>query len=135
MGYHSTLNGEILIDPPILWPDLEKSPFICTEDRWEYERLAWLRIVEEPVETAEGTLIRKKAVAIRASDADELRAGNLVSEVQEIVTAHGEGRTFTGFILVRGEESPDYWRAAVEDGRAVEVKPRIVWPDGTEEQY
>lgn len=134
MGYTSYLSEEITIDPPIPWADLHDSPFIRTSDRREYERLVWLRMEEQDVETDEGTLTHKRAVAIRPSTADELRARGLVDEVQEIVNAHGRGRAFTGYILVTGEESPDIWRVAVEDGQAVEVRPKIVWPDGTEEQ-
>ncbi|WP_084963337.1 DUF6205 family protein [Thermoactinospora rubra] len=134
MGYVSYLSGEIIIEPPIPWRELQHSPFVRTPERKEWERLTWLRVVEETKETDEGTLTRREAVAIRPSQADELRAHSLVTDVQAIVDAHGAGRTFTGFILVRGEESPDIWRVAIENGRAVEVRPRIVWPDGTEEE-
>lgn len=134
MGYTSYLSGEITITPPIPWSELQGSPFVRTPERKEYDRLVWLRMTEETVETNEGTLIRKHAVAIRPSEADELRADGLARQVQEIVTAHGDGRTFEGLFLVRGEESPDLWRVRVEDGRAVEERPRITWPDGTEHQ-
>ncbi|GII88233.1 hypothetical protein Ssi03_62230 [Sphaerisporangium siamense] len=134
MGYVSYLSGEITIDPPIPWSQLHGSRFVCTPARKEYERLVWLRLVEEPVETDEGTLIRRSAVAIRVSTADELRADGLLREVQEIVAAHGEGHTFTGRILVRGSESPDIWRVRIVDGRAVEERPTLVWPDGVGEQ-
>lgn len=133
MSYTSYLTGEITFDPPIPWSELQDSPFICTPKRNEWDRLVWLRMVEEPVQTDEGTLIRKQAVAIRPSEGDELRAHGLCAEVQQIVAKHGKGRTFESFILVRGEESPDLWRVTVQDGKAVEVVPRIVWPDGTEE--
>ncbi|MET9339219.1 DUF6205 family protein [Nonomuraea sp. NPDC003804] len=133
MGYNSSLEGEITFTPPIPWSELQGSAFVRTPERREYERLVWLRMVEETVETDEGTLTRKHAVAIRPSEGDELRAGKLAHEVQEIVSKHGAGRTFEGFILVRGEESPDLWRVTVEAGKAIEVIPRIVWPDGTEE--
>jgi len=132
VSYTSYLSGEIAIDPPVPWSELQDSPFVRTPERKEYERLVWLRMVEETVETDEGTLIRKQAVAIRPSQAGELRAWGLDNQVQEIVTAHGEGRTFTGHILVRGEESPDLWRVRVYNGRALAERPRIIWPDGTE---
>lgn len=133
MGYTSYLSGEITIDPPIPWGELQRSLFVPTPERNEWDRLAWLRVVQETEEIDEGTLIRREAVAIRPSEADELRAHGLAADVQAIIDAHGHGRTFSGFIFVRGAESPDIWRVAVEDGRAVEVRPRIIWPDGTEE--
>ncbi|GAA0853246.1 DUF6205 family protein [Streptosporangium amethystogenes subsp. fukuiense] len=135
MGYHSDLSGEITFNPPIPWGELQDSEFISPGGNAEWRRLVWLRMVEETVETSEGTLTRKQAVAIRPSDAGELRAGPLVSQLQEIVTKHGEGRTFDGHILVLGECSPDIWRVQVEDGKAVEVRPRIVWPDGVEVNF
>ena len=133
MGYHSHLEGEITINPPIPWSEVRDGDFVSASDREEWKRLVWLRLDEETVQTDEGTLTRKQAVAIRVTTAGELRAGTLRPEVQEIVARHGKGRTFDGYILVRGEESPDIWRVAVENGEAVEVYPRIIWPDGTEE--
>lgn len=133
MSYTSYLDGEITFDPPIPWSELQESPFIRTPERNEWDRLVWLRMVEEPVQTGEGTLIRKQAIAIRPSEADELRVYGLDRDVQAIIDAHGEGRTFAGVLLVRGEKSPDIWRVRIVDGRAVEERPRIVWPDGTEE--
>lgn len=132
MGYVSYLSGEIAIDPPIRWSELYGSPFVPTEGCKEWDRLVWLRLVEEPVETDEGTLTRKAAVAIRPSQADELRADGLRAEVQEIVEAHGEGRTFTGQILVRGSISPDIWRVQVVNGCALDERPTIKWFDGTD---
>lgn len=131
MGYHSHISGEITIDPPIPWAELQGSPFVCTPDQDEWDRLTWLRLVEESVQTDEGTLIRKQAVAIRPSEADELRVDGLDRDVQAIIDAH-PGHVFDGVLLVRGDESPDIWRVRIADGRAVEERPRIVWPDGTE---
>jgi hypothetical protein len=134
MGYTSYLSGEITIHPPIPWGELQDSPFVRTPDRNEWDRLTWLRLVEDTVQTDEGTLIRKQAIAIRPSEADELRVYDLGREVQAIIDAHGEGRTFDGILLVCGDESPDIWRVRIIDGRAVEERPRIVWPDGTEQE-
>lgn len=134
MSYTSYLSGEIVIDPPIPWGELQGSQFVRTPDNQEWDRLTWLRLVEDTVETDDGTLIRKQAIAIRHAEADELRVRGLDRQVQEIIDAHGDGRTFDGVFLVRGEKSPDIWRVRIIDGRAVEERPRIVWPDGTEEQ-
>lgn len=132
MGYVSYLSGEITIDPPLPWSELQGSPFICTPNRKEWDRLVWLRLAEETVQTDEGTLIRKQAIAIRPSEGDELRAHTLREEIQEILAAHGEGRTFTGFILVRGETSPDIWRVRVVNGCALDERPTMLWFDGSE---
>lgn len=131
MGYTSYLSGEIAITPPIQWRDLQDSPFVRADHLGEWERLVWLRVLED-AETGESTPTRKRAVAIRPSKADDLRAYDLVPQVQEIVTAHSD-RTFSGHILVRGEESPDIWRVRVHNGRAVGERPMLVWPDGTQE--
>jgi hypothetical protein len=131
MSYISYLSGEIAIHPPIPWADLQGSPFIRTPDRNEWDRLVWLRLVEEPFETDEGTFIRRVAVAIRPSEGDELRAYSLVQEVQEILDAHSKGRACTGHILVRGERSPDIWRVRAEGHNAIDERPTMLWPDGT----
>lgn len=133
MGYHSRLNGEITISPPIPWGELQgSSPFVCTSDQNEWDRLTWLRLVEDTVETDDGTLIRKQAIAVRPSEADELRVYDLDREVQEVIDAH-PGHTFDGVMVVTGEQSPDIWRVRIIDGHAVKERPRIIWPDGTEE--
>ena len=132
MGYTSYISGEITIRPPITWDELQDSPFTLTPERNEWDRLTWLKLHEEVVQTSEGILIRKVAVAIRPSEADELRVYDLDQDVQAIIDAH-PGHTFDGVMVVRGEQSPDIWRVRIIDGRAVEERPRIVWPDGTEE--
>jgi hypothetical protein len=133
MGYTSHIAGEITIHPPIPWGELQSSVFIRTPERNEWDRLTWLRLVEDTVETDDGTLVRKQAIAIRPSEADELRVRNLDGEVQAIIDAH-PGHTFDGVMVVTGEQSPDIWRVRIVDGRAVEERPRIVWPDGTEQE-
>lgn len=122
MAYHSYLSNAIAIHPPISGEELATSPFVCLDPFREADRLAWLH------------LVNGEAVAIRPSEADELDAETLARDIQYILDRHGLGRSFAGWILVFGEDSPDVWRVEVQDGKAVEVRPTLVWPDGTEQE-
>lgn len=136
MGYCTRFFGEIRIDPPISWSRIKDSPFARKGSNGWWERDLKFHIVEETTdvsdERGEGTLIRREAVAIVTSEEDDSRGYNIVEHLQQVVTAYGEGRTFTGRLYAEGEEAGDLWRLEVHDGRAVRVEPRIVWPDGSE---
>ncbi|GAA1614312.1 hypothetical protein GCM10009733_008140 [Nonomuraea maheshkhaliensis] len=140
MGYHSKLRGEIQFHPPVSGPELAPhSRFIPTGSSWdEGKRLVWLKMDEEIVPTYDGIRTRVRAVGIRTSQGDELRADDLLSEVDEIwkvfrFCPDGTPRTFNGEIRVFGEESPDVWRVIMIANEPVEQHPKLVWPDGTEE--
>lgn len=133
MGYYTRFDGEIVITPPLPWSEVKDSPFVKAGEYGEVDRDCKLRLVEETVETDEGTLIRKQAVAVVCTYTGQTKAYSIVEHLQELLDLHGEGRTFTGYLSAEGEESADLWRLAVENGRAAKIQPRIVWPDGSEE--
>lgn len=57
---------------------------------------------------------------------------DLVRKVQQIVTEHGAGCSCTGHILEASDDTPASCRVVVGGDRAVAIRPRIVWPDGSE---
>lgn len=67
---------------------------------------------------------------------DEFKAywikDNLTELVAEILKVNPD-TTFEGFIEIEGEGDGagdiDLWRLQVKDGKVVEVKPKIVWPE------
>jgi hypothetical protein len=128
MGYYTRVIGEFRIEPPILWADVKGSPFLDQDSDYE----ALLRVEETAEELPEGTLVRREAVAIVPWSDDRYKAYNLIEHVQKIVDTFGAGRTFTGRFDCEGEENGDLWRLEIHGGKAVAVKPRIVWPDGSE---
>jgi hypothetical protein len=127
MGYNTSVSGEIRIEPPLAWRDFKNSPFAGND------RDVTLHIEAETVDTDDGPLMRKTAVALVPTWEDSYKAYNLVEHVQEAIDAFPD-RTFTGRLDCEGEEAGDLWRVVVRDRRAVKVTPRIVWPeeDGAE---
>ncbi len=59
---------------------------------------------------------------------DGYRADSLLDEVQVAIDAF-PGHDWSGRLDCEGEQNGDMWRVVIRDGRAVKVKPRIVWPD------
>lgn len=131
MGYVTKFQGEIAIVPPIPWGDIKDSPFLPERARTNDRDLKF-RIAEEAVDTAEGRLYRRSAVALVSTWDDEARGYNIVEHLQEAVDAF-PGHEFTGRLDCAGQETGDLWRLEVHDRHAAQVRPRIVWPNGDEE--
>lgn len=130
MGYNTDARGQISIDPPIPWGEIKDSPFLPENARARAtERDIMFRIDSEEVDTPEGTLTRRTAVALVQSWDGDARNYNIVDHLQEVVTRHGANRTFTGRFDMEGEVSGDIWRLLVRNGKAVRVDPIVTWPD------
>jgi hypothetical protein len=128
VSYNIRFTGEISIDPPIPADDVLNAGFI--EPGGYGDRDVAVKVIEAPVEGMPGAY-RRLVVAIVPS-ISSYTAYAAVDHIQEIVTRWGADRTFTGRLQGAGEEAGDLFRIEVQDGRAVEVRPRIVWPDGSE---
>lgn len=128
MGYYTSVDGEIRIEPPLTWAELKDSPFNPKSTEYDDRMDVKLQVVEETVETDEGSLIRRTAPAIVAARSESYKAYYLVEHVQKLIDSH-PGHAFAGRLECSGEETGDLWRCVVRDGRAVKVEPRIVWPD------
>jgi hypothetical protein len=122
MGYNTSVDGEIRIEPPLAWREFKDSPFAG------HDKDVTFSVEEETVATDDGPLIRKTAVALVPTWEDSYKAYHLVEHVQEAIDAFPD-RTFTGRLECEGEENTDIWRVVVRGRRAVKVTPRIVWPD------
>ena len=132
MGYNTTVTGEIRIEPPLKWADFKESPFNRTSaDAYDGTKNVELRVETETVETEDGPLMRKTAVAVIPAWGGHGKFYNLIEHVQQAIKAF-PGHTFTGRLECEGEDNSDMWRVVIRDGRAVELKPRIVWPDDDE---
>lgn len=120
MGYQARYTGEITINPPLTWEELDGigSPVITLTD-------VRIRCHDEDASTptARVTIITGVAVVAAAS----LGAGyDMVADLQALLDTFGAER-FTGHIEATGEDG-DKWRLAIRDGKAIQVHPKIVWP-------
>lgn len=136
MSYTTDFTGEIRINPPIPWAEIKNSPFTERTDHYTWypdSKDVKFEIEEIFTETDQGTLITRSAVAVISAEQEEPRGRDTTKHLQELIDAHGDGRTFTGHLDAAGERAGDLWRLQVRNGRAVVVKPRIVWPDDDED--
>lgn len=133
MGYYSTVSGEITFTPPIPWSEVEGGPFDeAPADARGMQKEIKFRAVEEVRAEGEWRMTRRIAVAVVPRWEGQFKAYHLTEHLQELVDRFGEGRTFSGRFEVEGEDAADIWRLRVRDGRAVEIKPIITWPDDEE---
>lgn len=133
MSYVTHARGRITIDPPIPWGEIKDSPF--TPDMYGYndDRDVMFVITEEPVDTPEGTLIRRHATGIVQSHDGQPRNDDIHEHLGELVRLHGAGRTFTGRFDMEGEEPGDLWRLKImPDGTVRRFDPIVQWPEESE---
>ena len=124
MGYRARFSGEITVTPPLSW-EIIKYP---TRVRRGLQDLR-IRLHEEVTDTAEGQYKVITGIAVAPAVAGEAYAGyDMVDELQALVDAYGKSHQFSGHIEAIGDEG-DQWRLMVRDGKAVQVYPRVVWPD------
>lgn len=131
MGYITRFDGEFVISPPLNWAEVRSSRF--SPDQFQTHRLdVKVRVGESVVDDDEGTRIIRTGVALVPAYEDDMRGYNIVDHVQQFINEH-PGHALTGRLDCEGEQAGDLWRLEIQDGRAVQVRPRIIWPDGTEE--
>lgn len=131
MGYITHFEGELQIEPPLIWAEIQTSRF--APERAEDGRMdVKIRIAEVEANTAEGVMIRPSGVALIPTYEDDMRGYDIVDHVQQFLDENPEHQ-LVGRLDCRGEETGDLWRLEIQGRRATKVQPRIVWPDGTEE--
>ncbi len=132
MGYYSDWEGEITITPPIPWKDIKDSVWLPEKVRnysGNYEnRDLCFRTDGEVVETDQGTLIKKEAVAVVVAYAEHGKNYHVVENLQDILNAHPDHH-FTGFFEALGEDG-ERWRVVITSKRqALSIAPELVWPE------
>jgi len=121
MGYYTRYSGEIHIEPPLTWTEAKSGPGL--QD-------LRLRTVEHGFQTDEGRSVTVTASAVMPLTDQPYKGYDIIEELQALVDAHGKRHEFIGHIEALGEQPYDMWRLMVKGGKAVKVKPRIVWDEG-----
>jgi hypothetical protein len=118
-------DGEITIEPPLIWAQIQKAlrnPQIA--DGWEVS----LDINEVTTDTETGTNTIKTCSRIIPARKDSYKGYNIPSVIQWVVDRFPE-HTFSGYIEREGETVEYAARFMVKDRKVVEIKPTIVWPE------
>jgi hypothetical protein len=127
MGDTNRYSGAITITPPLTGAEIRKAPDSVLDD-------VRLKVRETATPTDDGEIVVRTADAIVPTC--DGRSGRSFAEDLQLLVDHllieSPGRVFAGYIEV--EWDPGYGltppsRYVVRDGRVVEVKAQIVWPD------
>lgn len=135
MGYTTRFDGRLLFSRALTYEEQQAMP--------EAEDFQ-LVVSEEPRELPEGRMTVITAIGIEAKPYEEMRAYDAVAQLERLVKALPEGVEVSGEIRGKGEATgdirrylwtdQDYEGGRWPDGRIVELKPKLLWPDGLEEK-
>jgi hypothetical protein len=134
MGTNTRVSGEIRINPPLNWIEIQKFPDrLISSHRGKVDPEIKLKIDEQSVNTEEGELIRRTASEVIPSWNQQYRAYHIEEHLQQIVDLYPQ-HTFTGYLEGVVEDmgydgGPEMWRLTVVNGRATKFKPELVWPE------
>lgn len=126
MGYYTTFDGRIEIDPPLTWEEIRETPWADAEGFPELR----IEVEEETVTTEVGEATLKKGVAVVPAQEDPYKGYSILSTLKEILAAFPD-HAFSGEIRAEGEEAGDIWRMRIVNGKAIREDAQVTWPDGT----
>jgi hypothetical protein len=148
MGYYTRVDGEITIAPWLTQSEMELAGLAPREyypkDRWIVVTSRYYR--DDPLEIAvrvevnelivpEGKFTTVTGVALIQSWDDASKAYYIEEDLRTMVNTFPE-HSFTGELRMQGEDNLDIWKLAIHNEHDVIVlRPKLVWPDGTEETY
>jgi hypothetical protein len=135
MGYTSKVSGNIEIKPVVPHKDVLKlieAGLAKRPDEKYYSGISdvFVDYYKNREDTDDGVLIKYEAWNIEPASEDRYKAYSIVEDLQKIVDLLGtEKYRYLGFFEIRGEDDDDLWRLKVKDGKVMEIKPKIVWPE------
>jgi hypothetical protein len=137
VGGDARITGRISIAPPITWGELHDKPWAHQSGNGHYPDVV-VNLTTTKETTPDGEVFHHAGTEI-ITTGHETSAYHLLDELNRIVTTFdatpdGTRRTFTGFFHVVWAHGDEVYRVVIRDGRAVEVKPQIVWPEGARDE-
>jgi len=141
MGYRSTVSGSLRIEPGIPQRLLEGAGALS--DYGDHpdasSTLLATTVDDSTVGMVDGqiTVIGNDYTEVACRLDEEFKAYDFDSDVEtfiKLVKVHSPSSTANGTLVVTGEGSGDIWRVRVEDNHVVTEHPKLVWPNGDEEE-
>lgn len=133
MSYSTSFDGELTIEPPLSWPEIQRSPSWPGHPSFSDRGFSrdfygtHLHITEESVDTDEGTLIRRRCERVTI-EGSELRADAVLNSLRRLAVDFGDRHEFVGVIDAGGEDPGDVWRVRIVGREVIEDHPVMLWP-------
>lgn len=130
MGYYTHFTGQLTFSRPLTF---EESKAITSDEEYPSFELAGDRHVKE---TELGRLEIITGVGIEPVSDDGMKAYDALDELLDLTCELPADVTISGEIRGEGEEAGDIRRyvPSVNGRSVVELKPKLVWADGHEEE-
>lgn len=136
MGYYSSVTGKIRIEPPLTHAEISQNPDWFKEDAYGgvegVDGDISFEVTTGSRETGEGTLTFKQAHSIIPWTDDSSKYYTLSESVQKLVSTY-PNHEYRGHLHIEGEDNDDIWRIYIRDGKVVEVRAELKWPEGYED--
>lgn len=127
MGYYSSLEGRIEIDPPLPWSAVVGSEYV---DSLGALRGVWFELAVKTRTEGDDEIITRTAVAVVGPE-DRHKHYQLENHLKEIAELIGPDRDTPGWLVREGEEQGDIVRYGIRRGKLIIEKADVRWPDGT----
>lgn len=122
MGMLTKYQGEISINPPLNWMEIQRTEIEVKDSQVR------LDILTQEVHTEEGTLVRKTCAAIEPWKEEAYKGYDVQGVLQSIIDMHPE-HTFSGYFECFYEEPGVMWRLVVTGRTVQKIEPVITWPE------
>lgn len=142
MGYTTSVEGEIIITPPLNAKEIRHfHDLTLNQGRRSLELDVKPQIETKEIETEEGVLQRQTCAVLVPWKEDPFTVTDMETSIRMVVDAFGDTHSIAGVMEGHGERRDDMWRVHVEpidpepgagrEGRhrVVTVKAEIHWPE------
>lgn len=134
MGTSTTFSGGLAIEPPLTWPEIQRSPSWPGHPNFRDRGFradfygAHLHVTEESVETDEGTLVRRTCDLVTI-EGDELRAEAVLNSLRRLAADFGADHKFIGHFVADSNYPEDVpYRVRIVGREVIENHPVLFYP-------
>jgi hypothetical protein len=127
MGYYSSLEGRITIDPPLPWSAVAETDYVGDLGAL---RGVWFELDVKSRWEGDDEIVTRTAVAVVGPE-ESRKHYELENHLREIAALIGPDRDAVGWLVREGEEQGDVARYGIRRGKLVVEKAEVRWPDGT----
>jgi len=116
VGYYFRVSGKLLLDPSILFEDMEEAN--------DFGSLAWIESLQPIIEDIDGIYFCSGF----KPHGERSKLYNLESDIKNFLKKY-PGRKFKGVLHFEGEDQGDVYQWFIDGDTTVERRPQVVWPD------